>query len=148
MSTTERRPGLLRLTPAAARGELRLNGQPPNLDPAERQRLVRRARLLAWGGNAWHTVEFGIAVGAGIAAGSVALVGFGADSLIEALAGFIILWRFAERRSHSEQAERRAQQLVAASYAVLVAYILVEALRTLFGGQHPGASWIGVRQAA
>jgi divalent metal cation (Fe/Co/Zn/Cd) transporter len=147
MSTTER-PGLLQLTPAAARGELRLNGQPPTLDPSERQRLVRRARLLAWGGNVWHAVEFGIAVGAGIAAGSVALVGFGGDSLVEALAALIILWRFAERRSHSEHAERRAQQLIAASYALLVAYILVESIRTLLGGHHPGVSWVGVGLAA
>jgi len=147
MSTTER-PGLLQLTPAAARGELRLNGQPPNLDPAERQRLVRRARLLAWGGNAWHAVEFAVAIGAGVAAGWVALVGFGADSLSEAFAAFVILWRFAERRAHSEHAERRAQQLVAASYALLVAYILVESLRTLLGGHHPGVSWVGIGLAA
>jgi hypothetical protein len=52
---------------------------------------VRRARVLAWGGNAWHFVEFAIAVGAGVAAGSIALIGFGLDSLIESLAGFIIL---------------------------------------------------------
>ena len=51
------------------------------LDSAERERLVRRARLLAWSGNAWHFIEFAIAVGAGIAAGSIALVTFGADSL-------------------------------------------------------------------
>jgi hypothetical protein len=49
---------------------------------ARRAQLVRRAKVLAWGGNAWHLVEFGIAVGAGVAASSVALVGFGIDSLI------------------------------------------------------------------
>ncbi len=93
------RGGLIQLTPLAARGELRLNGHRPQLDPAERARLVHRARLLAWGGNAWHAVEFAIAVGAGIAAGSVALVGFGADSLIEALAGFIIEAEIVEPRA-------------------------------------------------
>lgn len=56
--------------------------------PEERARLERRARLLAWGGNAWHVVEFAVALGAGIAAGSVALVAFGIDSLIESLAAF------------------------------------------------------------
>jgi divalent metal cation (Fe/Co/Zn/Cd) transporter len=104
--------------------------------------------MLAWGGNAWHALECAIAVGAGIAAGSVALVGFGADSLIEALAGFIILWRFADRRSDSIHAERRAQQLVAASYALLVVYVVVESLRTLLGGQHPDTSWVGIGLAA
>jgi hypothetical protein len=82
---------------------------------AEHARLVRRARLLAWGGNAWHVIEFGIAVATGIAAGSIALIGFGFDSLIEALAGGVIIWRFGARRSHSEDAERRAQRLIAAS---------------------------------
>jgi hypothetical protein len=54
--------------------------------PAARDRLVRRAKTLAWIGVAWHGVEATIAVGAGLAASSIALVGFGADSLIEALA--------------------------------------------------------------
>ena len=142
------RGGLIQLTPLAARGELRLNGSHPALDPAEHERLVRRAKLLAWGGNGWHAIEFAIAVAAGIAASSVALVGFGADSLIEALAGFIILWRFADHRAHSELAERRAQQLIAASYALLVAFIVVESSRTLLGGQHPETSWIGIGLAA
>lgn len=142
------RGGLIQLAPLTARGALPGLGRLPALDPRERARLVRRARLLAWGGNAWHAVEFAVAVGAGIAAGSIALIGFGADSLLEAFTGFIILWRFAERRSDSEHAERRAQQLVAASYALLVAYILVESLRTLLGGHHPDTSWVGIGLAA
>ena len=121
---------------------------PQPLDPEERSRLVRRAKLLAWGGNAWHFVEFGIAVGAGVAAGSIALVAFGIDSLIEAFAGFIIIWRFASHRSLSETAERRAQQLVSASYAILVAYIVVEATRSLVVGDQPEASWVGIGLAA
>jgi divalent metal cation (Fe/Co/Zn/Cd) transporter len=114
----------------------------------DRERLQRRARLLALGGNAWHLIEFAIAVGAGIAAGSIALIGFGADSLIEGLAGFVIVWLFTGARLHSETAERRAQQLVAASYVVLAAYITVEAVRTLLGGHHPGTSWVGIGLAA
>jgi hypothetical protein len=53
----------------------------------ERQRLERRARILALGGNGWHVIEFAIALGASIAAGCVAHEGFGIDSLIEMLAG-------------------------------------------------------------
>jgi hypothetical protein len=60
-------------------------------------------------------------------AGSVALVGFGIDRVIEALAGGVIVWLFTGGRGGSERAERRAQQLIAVSYAVLVAYIAVEA---------------------
>lgn len=64
------------------------------------------------------------------------------------MAGFIIIWRFASRRSLSETAERRAQQLVAACYAILVVYIMVEATRSLVGGQQPGVSWVGIGLAA
>lgn len=111
---------------------------------SERERLERRARLLAWGGNAWHVVEFAIAIGAGLAAGSIALVGFGIDSLIEGFAGAVIVWLFTGSRLGNNLAERRAQQLVAASYFVLALYIGVESVRTLIGGHHPRTSWIGV----
>jgi divalent metal cation (Fe/Co/Zn/Cd) transporter len=114
----------------------------------ERERLERQARLLAWGGIAYHFVEFAIAVGAGIAASSIALIGFGADSLIEALAGFIVLWLFTGARVGSQDAERRAQQLIAVSFFVLAAYVAVESVRTLASGQHPEASWVGIGLAA
>jgi divalent metal cation (Fe/Co/Zn/Cd) transporter len=120
----------------------------PLLAAGERERLVRRARLLAWSGNAWHFLEFAIAIGAGIAASSIALIGFGFDSLIESLAGFIIIWRFGVRRLDPEHAERRAQQLVAVSFFILAAYVGVESVRTFFGAHHPGTSWIGIGLAA
>ncbi len=118
------------------------------LDADERTGLVRRARLLAWSGNAWHFIEFAIALAAGIAASSIALIGFSFDSLIESLAGFIIVWRFAVRRRDSEAAERRAQQLVAVSFFILAAYVGVESVRTFFGAQHPETSWVGIGLAA
>jgi divalent metal cation (Fe/Co/Zn/Cd) transporter len=114
----------------------------------EPHRLVRRARLLAWGGIGWHAVEFGVALGAGIAAGSIALIGFGFDSLIEAGAAATVLWRFAARRSHLEASERRAQQVIGLSFFVLAAYIGVESIRALAGGSHPDVSWIGIGLAA
>ncbi|HZC30037.1 MAG TPA: cation transporter [Gaiellaceae bacterium] len=120
----------------------------PGLAPRERAALERRARLLAWGGNGWHVIEFAIALGAGVAAGSVALVGFGIDSVIEALAGGVIVWLFSGGRGSSDVAERRAQQLIAASYAILVVYIGVEAIRDLAGSHHPGVSWVGIGLAA
>jgi divalent metal cation (Fe/Co/Zn/Cd) transporter len=120
----------------------------PSRSRQEREALERRARLLAWGGNAWHLVEFAIAVGAGIAAGSVALIGFGIDSVIEALAGGVIVWLFSGGRGSSHTAERRAQQLIALSYAILVLYIGVEAIRDLLGSHHPEVSWVGIGLAA
>jgi divalent metal cation (Fe/Co/Zn/Cd) transporter len=118
------------------------------LSPSERARLQGRARLLAWGGISWHFIEFAIALAAGIAASSIALIGFGADSLIEAFAGFVVVWLFTSNRLHSGAAERRAQQLIAASFFVLAAYVSVEAIRTLVAGQHPETSWIGIGLAA
>ena len=112
--------------------------------PGERARLVRRARQLAWGGNAWHFVEFAIALVAGIAASSIALLAFGADSLIEAASGFVVVWRL--RRG--ERSERLAQQLIAASFFLLAAYVAVESVRTLAVADRPEASWLGIGLAA
>ena len=112
--------------------------------PSGRERLVRRARLLAWFGLGWHAVEAAVAIGAGAVAGSVALVGFGADSLIEAAAGVVVLWLMTGGRAASHPAERRAQQLISASFVLLAAYVGVEALRDLLGGHHPDPSWVGV----
>jgi divalent metal cation (Fe/Co/Zn/Cd) transporter len=115
---------------------------------AARQRLEHQARVLAWGGIAWHVVEFAIAIGAGIAAGSIALIGFGADSLIEALAGGIVVWLFTGSRRGSHAAERRAQLLIAVTFFVLAGYVGVEAVRGLANGDHAAVSWTGIGLAA
>jgi len=114
----------------------------------DRRRLEQQARRLAWGGIGYHFLEATIAVAAGLAAGSIALIGFGADSLIESLAGLIVLWLFTGARLGSSTAERRAQQLVAISFFALAVYIGVESLRSLIGGHEPDASWIGIGLAA
>jgi divalent metal cation (Fe/Co/Zn/Cd) transporter len=111
---------------------------------AGRERLVGRALLLARVGLAWHLVEAAVAIAAGVVAGSVALVGFGADSLVEAGAGVVVLWLMTGGRSASPAAERRAQQLIAVSFVALAAYIGVEAVRDLVAGRHPEASWVGI----
>jgi divalent metal cation (Fe/Co/Zn/Cd) transporter len=118
------------------------------LAPADREQLEQRARLLAWGGIAWHFVEFAIAIAAGVAASSIALIGFGADSLIEAVAGFVVVWLFTGSRLRSPTAERRAQQMIAVSFYVLAAYVGVEAIRTLVATDEPGTSWVGIALAA
>ena len=125
------------VAPSAARSE-----------PRQREGLVRRARALAWLGIAWHGIEAAIAVAAGLAASSIALVGFGADSLIEGLAGLVVVWRFGGRRASSDASERRAQRLIAASFYLLAAYVAIESLRTLLGADHPQVSWLGIGLAA
>ena len=111
---------------------------------AEREKLVRRAKLLAWLGVGWHGIEAAIAVGAGIIASSIALIGFGADSLIESVAGTVLLWRFAASRVSSEDAERRAQKLIALSFYLLAAYVGIESVRSLLTLDKPDASWVGI----
>jgi divalent metal cation (Fe/Co/Zn/Cd) transporter len=104
--------------------------------------LVRRARLLAWVSLGWHLAEAAVAGAAGLAAGSIALVAFGGDSVIEAGAAGVVLWRLSSGK------ERLAQRLIGASFLVLAAYVSIEATRTLVIGQHPGASPVGIALAA
>ena len=113
-----------------------------------RRELVARARLLAWLGIGWHAIEAIVAVGAGIVAGSIALVGFGADSVVESIAGLVLLWRFGGDRHSSEAAERRAYRLIGVSFYVIAAYVGIEAARQLVGGAHPEVSWVGIGLAA
>jgi divalent metal cation (Fe/Co/Zn/Cd) transporter len=117
-------------------------------DQEERQRLTRGARRLTQLGLAWHALEAAIAITAGVIAGSVALVGFGADSVIEAGAGLVVLWLVTGERLSSHRAERRAQQLIAASFLLLSVYVTIESTRDLIGGHHPAVSWVGVVLAA
>jgi divalent metal cation (Fe/Co/Zn/Cd) transporter len=116
---------------------------PPQVS-REREHLMRQARVLAWAGIAWHVLEFAIAVVAGLAASSIALLGFGIDSAIEAAAGLVVVWLFASRRADSTTAERRAQQVIAASFFLLAAYLAFEATRSLASRSEPHASWVGI----
>jgi divalent metal cation (Fe/Co/Zn/Cd) transporter len=106
--------------------------------------LARWARRLSWASLGYMAVEGAVGLGAGLAAGSIALVGFGIDSAIEGFASVIIVWRFTGWRLHSELAERRAQRLVAIQFFLLAPYVAVQAIRDLAGAQHPDASWVGI----
>jgi divalent metal cation (Fe/Co/Zn/Cd) transporter len=115
---------------------------------AEWLRLARWARLLSWASLLYMAVEGGIALAAGVAAGSIALVGFGLDSAIEGFASLVIVWRFTGSRLFSDHAEQRAQRLVAIQFFILAPYIGVQAIRDLAGTGRPGASWVGIGLAA
>lgn len=93
----------------------------------------------------WNSVEAVVAVGAGVAAGSIALVGFGFDSLIEVFAAGVVLWQLNGLR---EERERRALRLIGLSFFVLAAYISIEAVRDLIAGQHANESIVGIVLAA
>ena len=125
-------------------GVARRSGQESRLELAERDRLIRRAKALAWLSLAYMTAEGAIGITAAILASSVALLGFGLDSVIEALASIIVIWRFTGTRRLSDHAEQRAQRLVAITFFVLAPYIIQDAVRTLINGEHPGTSWLGI----
>lgn len=112
------------------------------VSPADRDRLGRRARLLAAASVSYNAVEAVIAVGAGLVAGSVALIGFGLDSVIEVSSGLIILWQFRYRLPASR--EQRALRLMAVSFFALAAYVWFESVRSLVTGARPDASPVGI----
>ncbi len=92
----------------------------------------------------WMTVEAGVAISFALLAGSVALIGFGLDSLIELASASVILWLYTGGRSGSLAAERRAQQLIAGSFAALAGYLVIDGINTLLEGSHPETSWPGM----
>ncbi|HEY3087913.1 MAG TPA: cation transporter [Jatrophihabitantaceae bacterium] len=108
------------------------------------QRQARRARQLSWLSLAYMTAEGTIAITAAVLAGSVALLGFGLDSIIEGLASVIIIWRFTGSRTLSEEAEQRAQKAVAVTFFLLAPYIAADAIRTLADNDKPSTSWLGI----
>jgi len=108
--------------------------------------LGRRARLLAGSSVAYNLLEALVAVAAGGAAGSIALVGFGLDSLVEVASGLVILWQF--HHVLPETRERQAGRAIALSFFALGGYVSFESVRSLLGGADPAYSWLGTVLAA
>lgn len=109
-----------------------------------------RLELLTVG---WNVVEAAVGIAAAIAAGSMALLGFGADSVVESLSGLVLLWRLgAERRGADrgavERIERRAERLVGLSLLALAAFVAIGAATRLLAGERPEASPVGLALAA
>lgn len=118
---------------------------------AERDLLIRRGLCLAGLTIAWNVLEAVVAVGAGIAAGSLALVAFGFDSVIEVLSAWVVVWQFRGelQGGHGRERERRALRLIALTFFVLAAYVVIEAGRELLGAAEAAeASTVGVVLAA
>lgn len=118
--------------------------------PAERRgELLRRAFGLEWLTIGWNVIEGLIAVAAALAAGSVALLGFGFDSFVESASGGILIWRLlAERKtadSHEiERLDHRARRLVAISLFALALYVAIDASYSLWKGERPSTSPAGI----
>jgi divalent metal cation (Fe/Co/Zn/Cd) transporter len=117
--------------------------------PARRAALHRRGVRLEWFTIAWNVVEAVVAVGVGIAVGSVALIGFGADSGIEVISAMALLWRLLKAGPHASvpeegAAERKALYLVGATFFLLALYIIYEAVGALISGEGPESSTVAI----
>jgi len=104
-------------------------------------RWQQRAVRLAWATIAWNVVEAVVAVSAGSAAGSIALVGFGLDSTVEVMSAVVIVWQF---RGLPADRERRALRLIAVSFFALAAYVAVQALVDVLRRSEPQSSGVGI----
>lgn len=120
------------------------------LTTGDRASLLRRGLQLEYLTVGWNIVEGLVAIGAGLAAGSIALIGFGIDSFVESASGSVLIWRLRAETTGGadeerlEQVERRAERFVGVSFLVLGAYVAYEAVQTLAARDHPAASPVGI----
>lgn len=117
----------------------------PVLTPSRRTQLGRRAQLLAAAAVAYNALEAVVAIAAGAAASSVALVAFGLDSVVEMSSAVIILWQF--RHKVPEERERQALRAIAVAFFALAAYVTTESVIALVSTREAGPSLIGIAVA-
>jgi divalent metal cation (Fe/Co/Zn/Cd) transporter len=117
---------------------------------ASRQLLVRRGLALNYVTLGYNSLEGLIAIGAGVVAGSIALIGFGLDSLIEVSASGAALWRLYRDRDerYRERAERVALRVIGGLFLALAAYVVADAMRALYQRRAPEESVVGIVLAA
>ena len=117
------------------------------INAAEPDRVLctRAGRRVEYLSIAWTSLEAIIGVTLGILAGSVALIGFGADSVIEVVSSCVLLWRLA---TSSDEREKLAHRLVGGCFFALAAYIATEASVDLLKHEAPRATYLGIFYAA
>ncbi len=113
----------------------------------QRASLLARGRQLEYFTIVWNCLESVVAIGSGLIAGSIALVSFGFDSLIESLSGAALLWRLRDGEK-GEQREKTALKLVGASFLLLAAYVAFDAIKSLLLRESPETSYVGMALAA
>lgn len=119
---------------------------PRVLDGARRQVLSRRVRFLVAATISYNVIEAIVALSAGAAASSTALIGFGLDSVIEVVSAAAVAWQFSG--ADPEARERAALRVIAVSFFALAAYVSVESARSLVGGDAAEHSTVGIVLAA
>ena len=115
--------------------------------PPSRAQDTRAGRRLEYFTLGWNLLEALVAIIAGIVAASIALVGFGVDSLIESFSSVILLWRL-QQHERDERRERIALKLVGGSFLLLAVYVAVDAAKSLIAYEPPHQSLVGIVVAA
>ena len=118
-----------------------------DIEPGQRADDLRRGLLLEYFSLAWNLVETFVGMVAGIAAGSVALIGFALDSVVESSSAAILIWRLRNEgtaRWDVESIERRAVRLVAVAFWALAAYVGIKAVVDLVNHNEPEESIVGI----
>jgi divalent metal cation (Fe/Co/Zn/Cd) transporter len=118
----------------------------PTLTPDRRAVLRRRIRWLVAATITYNVIEAVVAITAGKIADSIALIGFGLDSVIEVSSAAAVAWQFAA--PDPERREELALRVIAGSFFALAAYVTVEALRILIGADRPTQSSVGITLVA
>lgn len=117
------------------------------MHPAERAGALRRGLLLEYFSLGWNLIETIVGIAAGLAAGSVALIGFALDSVVESSSAAVLIWRLRNEGSDEwdvESIERRAVRLVAVAFWALAAYVAIQATIDLVARERPEVSTLGI----
>ncbi len=118
------------------------------LTPPEHDLLMRRGIRLEWATTAWNIMEVFVTISLGIASGSLALVAFGLDSMIEVFASMVVVWHLQHGADPAVHRTRLALRLIAGAFIVLATYLLVASVRSLLVGSTPESSPLGVAYLA
>jgi divalent metal cation (Fe/Co/Zn/Cd) transporter len=122
---------------------------PPGPSPVRRDELARRIRQLVGATIAYNVVEAVVALAAGTAASSSALIGFGLDSVVEVSSAAAVAWQFsAADHAVREAREERALRIIALSFFALAVYVTVESVRAFGGVGEADRSYVGIALAA
>lgn len=139
-------PVPLTVDPQKPRRDDSLSRDSSSSSPGDYRRDVRYGRVLEYLNLGWNVLEAGIAIGAGLVAGSTALVGFGIDSVIESLSSLVLIWRLRDGEKGLRR-ESLATVLVGVSLLILAGYVAVDSIGTLTTQERPEVSYVGIALA-
>jgi cation diffusion facilitator family transporter len=118
------------------------------MSTSQKEKFIKRALILSYLTVGYNVLEGIISIIAGLIAGSIALLGFGLDSVIESLSGGVMVWRFSRggqmSQDEEERIEKRATRVVAYTFFILGAYILYESIKKLVASEIPEPSLLGI----